>query len=56
MSVLRSVTGTRAEKAKVCWENPVQGTQQISGVSSVQTMPVASQGAAGHSDKEGTTV
>ena len=56
MIVLRSGTGTHAEKAKACWENSVQGTRQFGGVSSVQTMPVASQGAAGRSDKEGTTV
>ena len=33
MIVLRTDTGIHAEKAKVCWENPVQGNRQISRVS-----------------------
>jgi hypothetical protein len=40
MIVPRSDTGIHAEKAMVCWENPVQGTRQISGVRSQEAMPV----------------
>ena len=40
MSIPRTVTGRHAEKAKVCWDNPVQGTRQISLVTLEEEMPV----------------
>ncbi|MBI2542670.1 MAG: hypothetical protein HYW24_00570 [Candidatus Aenigmarchaeota archaeon] len=40
MSVPRSATGGFAEKAKACWDNPFQGTRQISCVTSEEAVPV----------------
>ena len=58
MSIPRTVTGRHAEKAKVCWDNPVQGTRQNRCVSSQEALPVvfSKEGTAGVTDKGGATV
>jgi hypothetical protein len=56
MIVPRTDTGRVAEKAKVCWENPIQGNRQIGPVCSLEGVPVFSQGKTGRSDKEEATV
>ena len=40
MSIPRTATGGVAEKATACWENPIQGNRQVSGVCLLEAMPV----------------
>lgn len=42
MTVLRTDTGGFAEKAKMLWENPVQGIRQFRSVSSQESLPAFS--------------
>ncbi len=54
MFVLRTYTGTFAEKAMACRIIPVQGNRQIRPVSLVEGLPM--QKCIGRSDEEGATV